>query len=102
MRIGEAEAVVAVVIPCLDEEAAIGGLIEALRAQGVDEAIVVDGGSRDRTVERAKAAGAEVVVEPRRGYGRACATGSPPRAPTPRSSPSWTATARTTPPSPPP
>ena len=75
MRIGEAEAVVAVVIPCLDEEAAIGGLIEALRAQGVDEAIAVDGGSRDRTVERAKAAGAEVVVEPRRGYGRACATG---------------------------
>ena len=75
MRIGEAEAVVAVVIPCLDEEAAIGKLIEALRAQGVDEAIVVDGGSRDRTVERAKAAGAEVVVEPLRGYGRACATG---------------------------
>ena len=75
MRIGEAEAVVAVVIPCLDEEAAIGDLIEALRAQGVDEAIVVDGGSRDRTVGRAKAAGAEVVVEPLRGYGRACATG---------------------------
>jgi glycosyltransferase involved in cell wall biosynthesis len=75
MRIGEAEVVVAVVIPCLDEEAAIGGLVEALRAQGVDQAIVVDGGSRDRTIERAKAAGAEVVVEPRRGYGRACAAG---------------------------
>jgi len=75
MRIGDAEAVVAVVIPCLDEEAAIGGLVEALRAQGVDQAIVVDGGSRDRTIERAEAAGAEVVVEPRRGYGRACAAG---------------------------
>src|SRR5208337_4595019 len=75
MRIDGVEAVVAVVIPCLDEEAAIGGLIEGLRAQGVDEAIVVDGGSRDRTVERAKAAGAEVVVETRRGYGRACAAG---------------------------
>jgi glycosyltransferase involved in cell wall biosynthesis len=75
MRIGEAEAIVTVVIPCLDEEAAIGGLVETLKAQGVDEAIVVDGGSRDRTVERAKAAGAEVVVETRRGYGRACATG---------------------------
>jgi glycosyltransferase involved in cell wall biosynthesis len=75
MRIGEAEAVVAVVIPCLDEEAAIGGLIEALRAQGVDAAIVVDGGSCDHTVERAKAAGAEVFVETRRGYGRACAMG---------------------------
>jgi glycosyltransferase involved in cell wall biosynthesis len=75
MRIGDAEAVVAVVIPCLDEEAAIGGLVEALMAKGVDEAIVVDGGSRDRTVERARAAGAKVVVETRRGYGRACAAG---------------------------
>ena len=35
----------------------------------------MDGGSCDRTVERAKAAGAEVVVETRRGYGRACAAG---------------------------
>jgi glycosyltransferase involved in cell wall biosynthesis len=75
MRIGDAEAVIAVVIPCLDEEVAIGRLIEALRAEGVDEAIVVDGGSRDRTVARARAAGATVVVETRRGYGRACATG---------------------------
>ncbi len=75
MRIGESEAAVSVVIPCLDEEAAIGGLIQALKAQGVDQAIVVDGGSCDRTVERAKAAGAEVVVETRRGYGRACAAG---------------------------
>jgi glycosyltransferase involved in cell wall biosynthesis len=75
MRIGDAEAVVAVVIPCLDEEAAIGGLVAALRGFGVDEAIVVDGGSRDRTVEKAKAAGAKIVVETRRGYGRACAAG---------------------------
>jgi glycosyltransferase involved in cell wall biosynthesis len=75
MLIGEAEAVVAVVIPCLDEEAAIGGLVEALRSQGVDQAIVVDGGSRDRTVERAWVAGAKVIVETRRGYGRACAVG---------------------------
>jgi glycosyltransferase involved in cell wall biosynthesis len=75
VRIGEAEAVVAAVIPCHDEEGAIGGLVEALGALGVDEAIVVDGGSRDRTVEKAKAAGAKVVVERRRGYGRACAAG---------------------------
>jgi glycosyltransferase involved in cell wall biosynthesis len=75
MRIGGAEAVVAVVIPCLDEESAIGGLVESLRAKGVDEAIVVDGGSRDRTVEWARAAGAKVIVETRRGYGRACAAG---------------------------
>ena len=95
MRIGDAESVVAVVIPCLDEEVAIGALVEALRGLGVDEAIVVDGGSRDRTVERAKAAGANVVVETRRGYGRACAAGPRLRGPTQWSSPSWTATVRT-------
>ena len=37
---------------------------------------MVDGGSRDATVARAEAAGANVVVERRRGYGRACATGA--------------------------
>ena len=43
--------------------------------QGVAEVIVVDGGSRDRTVERAEEAGARVVIEPRRGYGRAILRG---------------------------
>src|SRR5271165_7101386 len=75
MRAGDAEAVVSVVIPCLDEEVAIGPVVEALRALGADEAIVVDGGSRDHTIERAKAAGAQIVVETHRGYGRACAAG---------------------------
>ena len=37
--------------------------------------IVVDGGSTDRTVERARAAGARVVSEARRGYGRAIQSG---------------------------
>jgi glycosyltransferase involved in cell wall biosynthesis len=46
-------------------------------AQGVGEVIVVDGGSRDRTAERARAAGAKVIVEPRRGYGRALMSGIP-------------------------
>ena len=45
-------------------------------AQGVDEVIVVDNGSTDATAARAAAAGARVVSEPRRGYGRACAAGS--------------------------
>jgi glycosyltransferase involved in cell wall biosynthesis len=75
VRIGDDHAVVAAVIPCLDEEAAIGALVEALRALGVDEVIAVDGGSRDRTIERAEVAGAKIVVETRRGYGRACAAG---------------------------
>ena len=37
---------------------------------------MVDAGSSDRTVEVAEAAGAKVIVEKRRGYGRACATGA--------------------------
>ncbi len=68
-------AVVAAVIPCLDEEAAITGVVTAVLAQGVSEVIVVDGGSQDRTVERATAAGARTIVEPRRGYGRAIQAG---------------------------
>ena len=66
---------VAAIIPCLDEEAAIGACVEAVLAQGVGEVIVVDGGSRDRTAETARAAGGRVVVEPRRGYGRALMAG---------------------------
>jgi glycosyltransferase involved in cell wall biosynthesis len=67
--------VVSAIIPCLDEEAAIGQVVTAVLAQDISEVIVVDGGSRDRTAERAEAAGARVIVEPRRGYGRAIQTG---------------------------
>jgi len=66
---------VAAIIPCLNEEAAIGAVVTAVRAQGVATVIVVDGGSRDRTAERARDAGATVVAEPRRGYGRAVQAG---------------------------
>jgi cellulose synthase/poly-beta-1,6-N-acetylglucosamine synthase-like glycosyltransferase len=59
--------IVSAVIPCLDEEDAIGAVVAAVLAQGVAEVIVVDGASRDRTVECATAAGARVVVETRRG-----------------------------------
>lgn len=68
-------AVVSAIIPCLDEETAIGQVVAAVLAQNVSEVIVVDGGSRDRTAEWAEAAGARVVVEPRRGYGRAIQAG---------------------------
>jgi glycosyltransferase involved in cell wall biosynthesis len=67
-----------VVIPCLDEEKAIGPLVTALRRvldPDLDHVIVVDNGSRDRAAEVAHQAGAEVVVEARRGYGRACLAG---------------------------
>jgi glycosyltransferase involved in cell wall biosynthesis len=65
----------AAVVPCLDEAEAIGPLVGALRAHGLDPVIVVDGGSADGTADVARAAGATVVVEPRRGYGRALMTG---------------------------
>jgi glycosyltransferase involved in cell wall biosynthesis len=68
-------AVVSAIIPCLDEETAIGQVVTAVLAQNVSEVVVVDGGSRDRTAERALAAGARVIVEPRRGYGRAVKAG---------------------------
>jgi glycosyltransferase involved in cell wall biosynthesis len=70
-----AVAVVSAIIPCLDEETAIGQVVTAVLKQNVSEVVVVDGGSRDRTVERAEAAGARVIVEPRRGYGRAVQAG---------------------------
>ena len=68
-------ATVSAVIPCLDEEEAIGLVVREVLAKGVAEVVVVDGGSRDRTAELAEEAGARVLIEPRRGYGRAILTG---------------------------
>ncbi len=65
---------IAVVMPALDEEEAIGAVLREIPAV-VHDVIVVDNGSRDRTAEAARAAGARVVSEPRRGYGHACLAG---------------------------
>jgi glycosyltransferase involved in cell wall biosynthesis len=67
---------VTVIIPCLNEEEAIGPVVREVLAQGVAEVIVVDNGSTDRTAAVAREAGARVVPQPERGYGRACATGA--------------------------
>lgn len=67
---------VAAVIPALDEETALAGLLAEWPVGVVDEIIVVDGGSRDRTVAVGTAGGARVLIEGRRGYGRACARGA--------------------------
>jgi glycosyltransferase involved in cell wall biosynthesis len=75
MQLAGVSAIVSAIIPCLDEEEAIAGVVREVLEQGVDEVIVVDNGSRDATTERAREAGARVVSEPRRGYGRACAAG---------------------------
>jgi glycosyltransferase involved in cell wall biosynthesis len=66
----------AAILPVIDEAGAIGPVLAGLPLDWVDEIIVVDGGSRDRTVDIARAAGATVIVEPQPGYGRACATGA--------------------------
>lgn len=60
------------VIPALDEEAAIGSTLERVPRGLYREVIVVDNGSRDRTAEIAASKGARVVREPERGYGAAC------------------------------
>ena len=68
---GKAAGAVAVVIPTLDEEQSIADVVRSLPRAIVSRVIVADGGSRDATVSRARAAGAEVIdVGP--GYGRAC------------------------------
>ena len=66
---------VTAIIPALDEEGAIGETVAHLDRSLVQEILVVDNGSRDRTAERAMAAGARVVRELRRGYGSACLAG---------------------------
>jgi glycosyltransferase involved in cell wall biosynthesis len=66
---------VSVVIPALDEEESIGQVLAEIPRDLVKEIIVVDADSTDDTVSVARAAGARVIHEPRRGYGRACASG---------------------------
>jgi glycosyltransferase involved in cell wall biosynthesis len=71
---------ITVIIPCLNEEQ---GIEQVLRRMPpfVDQVIVVDNGSTDRTSDVARSLGAEVIREEVRGYGRSykkgfsCATG---------------------------
>lgn len=66
---------VAAIIPALNEEASISRVVAGVPRDCVDEVIVVDNGSTDRTADAARAAGARVVRKERRGYGYACAAG---------------------------
>jgi glycosyltransferase involved in cell wall biosynthesis len=77
---GVVEPLVSVVIPCLDEEeniaTCVSTALEAMAGAGIaGEVIVADNASEDRSVELARAAGARVVVERRRGYGSAYLAG---------------------------
>lgn len=71
---------VSVVLPCLNEEETVAACVEKARGwfqrSGVrGEVLVVDNGSTDHSAEEARRAGARVIVEPRRGKGRACHRG---------------------------
>ncbi len=65
---------ITVIIPALNEEQSIGAVIGSLPSW-VDEVIVADNGSSDRTACIARRSGATVVTEPERGYGAACLRG---------------------------
>ena len=61
---------ITVIIPCLNEEQGIEKVLRAMPAF-VDEVVVVDNNSTDRTSEVAASLGAKVIREEVRGYGRA-------------------------------
>ena len=66
---------VSVVIPALNEEEPIAGVVRQCLATKIpNEIIVVDNASDDGTADTAREAGARVMTAPR-GYGRACAAG---------------------------
>ncbi len=65
---------ITVIIPCLNEEQGIGEVLKRI-PEFVDETIVVDNGSTDRSSEVARGLGAKVIREDVRGYGRAYKTG---------------------------
>ena len=62
-----------VVLPCLDEAGALPWVLDRIPAGW--RAIVVDNGSTDGSADIARALGAYVVHEPRRGFGAACHAG---------------------------
>ncbi len=63
------------IIPALNEAETISGVIWELQTQGILQIYVVDNGSSDRTPTIAAQSGANVITEPRRGYGQACWSG---------------------------
>ena len=66
---------IVVIIPALNEEKSLPKVLAEIPSDLVEKVIVVDNGSRDRTEEVARDAGAIVIREPRSGYGQACLAG---------------------------
>ncbi|MBV8212609.1 MAG: glycosyltransferase family 2 protein [Verrucomicrobia bacterium] len=66
---------VSVIIPTHNEAQAIGRVLADIPSDLITEVVVVDSNSSDGTPEIAASMGAQVIQEPRRGYGQACLTG---------------------------
>lgn len=66
---------IAVLLPALNEEMALPHVLADLPQTVVEEVVVIDNGSSDHTAAVARAGGATVLNEPRRGYGWACLAG---------------------------
>ncbi|MCZ6521818.1 MAG: glycosyltransferase family 2 protein [Bacteroidetes bacterium] len=67
--------VIKVIIPAFNEENSVGKVLKDIPSHLVDEIIVVNNASTDRTEVEASKAGATVLNEPTPGYGRACLKG---------------------------
>lgn len=72
---------VSIILPAINEAEGIGCTLDALPLAKLSEmgyateVLVVDGNSKDNTVDIASSKGAQIVMEPRKGYGRAYKTG---------------------------
>jgi glycosyltransferase involved in cell wall biosynthesis len=65
---------IGLVMPARDEASALPHVLPHI-PPWVAQVVVVDNGSRDGTADVARRLGAQVVTEPKRGYGRACLAG---------------------------
>lgn len=72
---------ISIILPTINEEKGIGKTIDSINLDYFKqkkwdyEIVIVDGGSKDKTIEIAKKKGAKVIIEKRKGYGRAYKTG---------------------------
>jgi glycosyltransferase involved in cell wall biosynthesis len=66
---------IVVIIPVYNEEGSIAKVLDEIPRSVVNEIVVIDNGSSDRSVEIAQAHHAVVLHEPKRGYGAACLKG---------------------------
>ena len=66
---------IAVIIPALNEEKTLPAVLNDIPGDLVDEVVVIDNGSSDKTPEIAKERGATLLFESRRGYGYPCLRG---------------------------